>query len=138
MGVKLKVYQGTLQKCWSHPPAQLQSPGMKGQNFILGPFWPRPQSLWGWTRGWDPHFRKLLSQTNSFTPMLTWCDDIKFLTPSSSQLGPERVSISVKMRNSLRTRTLHFLNQHHQIILKHLFSVDPYDSQTKEHNLADQ
>jgi hypothetical protein len=37
---------------------------------------------------------------------------------------------------TLRTRTLHFWNQHHQIIPKHLFSVGPYDCQTKVHNLA--
>jgi hypothetical protein len=51
----------------------------------------------GWRRGWDPYFHKLLSHTYSLTPMLTWSEGIKFFTPSLGQLGPERVSISMKM-----------------------------------------
>jgi hypothetical protein len=69
-----------------------------GPNYHFGPFWPLPQGLGG---GWNPYFHKLLwdSQTYSLTLMLTWSDDIKFLTPSLSQFDPERVSISVKMCN---------------------------------------
>jgi hypothetical protein len=138
MGVKLSI----LQTCWSHPPAQLQSPGMKGtnlmkaQHFIFCHFFPIPQGLLGLNKGFRPTFSQTTLTDKQFDAhvYMVWWHQI--VDPFLESIRPWKSLNFCENVQLYEAETLHFWNQHHQSIPKHLFSVDPYDCQTKVHNLA--